>query len=167
MCCRHWIQGQISWRNNWQLSIAVVETDRECVAISDEVEEGFLEEDSRADTTLLGQGWKVQNVHDCTCTVSGFSSDLGEMTTSVVDATAVAETTRGDSVVLRINQALHKPDEQRSLLSTYQARYNGTRVDSTPPLFDDKSLFGIVLPGEDNYDSIIRFDVRHEGVGTE
>ena len=93
-----------------------------------------MEEDSRADTTLLGQGWKVQNVHDYTCTVSGFSSDLGEMTIPVVDAIAVAETTRGDSVILRINQALHKPDEQRSLLSTYQARYNGTRKNESTAL---------------------------------
>ena len=79
---------------------------------------GIIEEDSRADATLLGKGWKVVVVQDYTCSVSGFSSELEELSSvPVVDAVAVAEGTMGEKVLLRINQALHGPEEDRSLLS--------------------------------------------------
>ena len=131
-----------------------------------ETEEGLIEEDSRADTTLLGRGFRVITVHDYTCSVTGFSSDLGELeAVSVVDAVTVAEDTKGNAVLLRINQALHKPDEKRSLLSTYQVRHNGIRVDATPVQFDKTSAFGIVLPKEDAEDATIRFTLRGVSAG--
>ena len=50
-----------------------------------------------------------------------------------------------DKVIIWVNQELSKPDELVLLMSTFQVRYNGTRVDTAPMQSDPRYQFGIVL----------------------
>ena len=129
------------------------------------VEVGRLEEDSHADTTYVGKGFKVVTEHDYTATVSGFSDGIGTMSLPVVDAVTVAKTADGMEVMLQFNQALYKADEERSLLSTFQARWSGTRVDSVPMSHDPTSLFGIVIEDEDLGKAVVPFNIDRASCG--
>ena len=95
-------------------------------------ERGRLEDDSHADTCLLGKGWRLVHDRGHSCQVEGFSADVGTLSLPIVDAVTVAETTEGKEVLIQINQALWKPDEDHSLLSSFQCRYRGTRLDNVP-----------------------------------
>ena len=83
----------------------------------------------------------------------------------MVDAITVARTSEGEDVLLRVNHCLHKPDEGRSLLSSFQVRHSGTRIDSTPMQHDDRSLFGIVLDTEEKGRVVIPFSLRGTSAG--
>lgn len=131
------------------------------------VEFGRLEDDSHADTTYLGKGFKVVTEHDYSATVSGFSDGIGSMELPIVDAVTVAKTTDGSEVLLQFNQALYKADEERSLLSSFQTRWSGTRLDSVPMSQDPTSLFGIVIEDEDHGRVVIPFNIKQSSCGFE
>ena len=76
-------------------------------------ERGRMEDDSHADTCLLGKGWKVIYDRGHTCEVEGFSDDIGSLSLPVVYAITVATTSEGEEVIVRVNQALWKPDEDK------------------------------------------------------
>ena len=129
------------------------------------VEKGILEDDSHADTCLVGKGFRVVNDHGHSAEVKGFTGEMGTVKLQVVDAITVARTSEGEDVLLRVNHCLHKPDEGRSLLSSFQVRHSGTRIDSTPMQHDDRSLFGIVLDTEEKGRVVIPFSLRGISAG--
>ena len=90
---------------------------------------------------------------------------IGTIKLQVVDAITVARTSEGEDVLLRVNHCLHQPDEERSLLSSFQVRHSGTRIDSTPMQHDDRSLFGIVLDTEKKGRVVIPFSLRGTSAG--
>ena len=126
---------------------------------------GILEDDSHADTCLVGRGFKVVNEHGHSAEVEGFTDRIGTIKLQVVDAITVAKTSEGEDVLLRVNHCLHQPDEERSLLSSFQVRHSGTRIDSTPMQHDDRSLFGIVLDTEKKGRVVIPFSLRGTSAG--
>ena len=83
------------------------------------IKKGCLEDDSHADTCMLGKGFYVTQNHDITCNVSGFTSSLATMCLEIVDAELVVIDSRGDKCILIIHQGIYKPYEERSLLSTF------------------------------------------------
>ena len=129
------------------------------------LEEGVIEDDTHADTCYLGKGWRVVTEHDYTTEVSGFTDGIGSVNLPVVDALGVATTKDGREVILRINQALYQEGEDRSLLSTFQARWSGTRVDNVPVSQDPTSEFGIVLHSEEDGREIVPFSMRGTSIG--
>ena len=126
---------------------------------------GILEDDSHADTCLVGRGFRVVNEHGHSAEVEGFTDRIGTIKLQVVDAITVAKTSEGEDVLLRVNHCLHQPDEERSLLSSFQVRHSGTRIDSTPMQHDDRSLFGIVLDTEKKGRVVIPFSLRGTSAG--
>ena len=56
------------------------------------VEGGRFDDDSRAYTCLIGQGFRLINTHAYECKVSGFSNLLGLLKVQVVGAVTVATT---------------------------------------------------------------------------
>ena len=77
-----------------------------------------------------------------------------------MDAVTAVSKENGYETIIRINQALPKPDEYVSLLSTFQVRYNGTGINASSMQFDPRSQFGIVLPNEDVSDTVVNFTLR-------
>ena len=75
------------------------------------IEEGRLEDDSHADTCMLGNGFYVTQKNDIPCDVRGFTSSLGTMCLEIVDAETVVTYSRGDECILVIHQGIYKPDE--------------------------------------------------------
>ena len=67
--------------------------------------------------------------------------------------------------ILRVNQAVSKPDEPRSLLSTFQARWSGTRVENVPVQYDPDSRFGLVFEDEELGTRIVPFDLDGVNAG--
>ena len=130
-----------------------------------EVEAGLFEEDSHADTTLLGKGWRVVQTRPYTTSVGGFSDDLNDITLNVVDAITVARTDQDDEVLLRVNWGLHKPDEAHSLMGTFQVRDSGTVVETTPTQHDPKSRFALVLNDKDGEEIRVKFGLRGVSAG--
>ena len=99
---------------------------------SEKMETGRLDGDTHSDTCLLGKGFAIINTHAYGCQVSGFTSSLGSMRLNIVGAETVVTDAHKDEAILMINQGIHKPDEERSLLSTFQARWSGTKIDNDP-----------------------------------
>ena len=64
------------------------------------IEEGCLEDNSHADTCMLGKGFYVTQKHDITCNVSVFTSSLGTMGLEIFDAETVLTYSRGDECIL-------------------------------------------------------------------
>ena len=50
----------------------------------------------------------------------------------IVDDDTTVRTDNYNEVITRINQALSKPYEDVSLMSTFQVRYNGTIINTSP-----------------------------------
>ena len=120
-------------------------------------EEGRLDDDTHADTCLLGKGFIVTRTHEYGCQVSGFTSSLGSMRLNIVDAETVVTDADGEEAILVIHQGIHKPDEERSLLSTFQARWSGTKVENDPVQHNPASRFGLIFQNEEAEDTVIRF----------
>ena len=128
-------------------------------------ERGRLEDDSHADTCLLGKGWRLVHDRGHSCQVEGFSADVGTLSLPIVDAVTVAETTEGKEVLIQINQALWKPDEDHSLLSSFQCRYSGTRLDNVPMSQDDRSEYGIVIDSDEHGRVVLPFNLKDSSTG--
>ena len=73
------------------------------------IEESCLEDDSHADTCMLGKVFYVTQNNDITCDVSGFTYSLGTMRLEIVDAETVVTDSRGDEFILVIHQGVYKP----------------------------------------------------------
>ena len=121
-------------------------------------EEGRLDDDTHADTCLLGKGFMVTKTYEYGCQVSGFTSSLGSMRLNIVDAETVVTDADGEEAIIVINQGIHKPDEDRSLFSMFQAMWSGTRVENDLVQHNPDSRFGLIFPNVDGEDTVIRFD---------
>ena len=109
------------------------------------IKEGCMEDDSTDDTHMLGKGFYVAQKHDINCNVSGFKSSLGTMRLEIVDAETVVTDSRGYECILIIHQGIYKPDEERLLLSMFQTRWSGTRVENIPTQQDEHLRFGLIF----------------------
>ena len=49
-----------------------------------------------------------------------------------MDAATTVRTENDDEIIIKINKALSKPDEDFFLMSTFQVGYNSTRIDTAP-----------------------------------
>ena len=109
------------------------------------IKEGCLEYNSHADICMLVKGFYVTQKNDITCDVSGFTSSLGTMCLEIVDTETVVTDSRVNECILIIHQGIYEPDGERSLLSTFQTRWSGTRVESIPNQNYDRSIFGLIF----------------------
>ena len=82
-----------------------------------------------------------------------------------MDAYNTVSTDNDDEIIIRINKVLSNPDEDVSLVLTFQVRYNCTRIDTAPMQFDTRSHFGIVLPNEDDNDTLLNLTLIVIDVG--
>ena len=97
------------------------------------VEKGILEDDSDADTCLVGKGFRVVNDHGHSAEVEGFTDEIGTVKLQVVDAITVARTSEG---VLRVNHCLHKPDVRASdLIWSVSLLSNNIRARTYTPVY--------------------------------
>ena len=110
---------------------------------------GIFEDDSHTDTCLLGKGWRTLILHKYSGNISRFSEDIGQLELPIVNATYIARTEYEDEVIIRINQALSKPDEEVLLMSTLKIRYNVTRSEKAPMQFDTISQIALRLRSEE------------------
>ena len=77
--------------------------------------EGVLEDYSHADKILPEKGRITMFVHDYSTKVSGFLDYIGKLELPILD-------TATNEVIIRINQALYKPDEDVFLIFTFLVR---------------------------------------------
>ena len=70
------------------------------------IEEGCLEDNSHADTCMLGKGFYVTPKNNITCDVSDFTSSLGTMCLEIIDAEIIVTDSRGDECILIIHQGI-------------------------------------------------------------
>ena len=108
--------------------------------------EKILEKDSHEYTCHLGKIWITLVVHDYHAKVSGFSEEILKLELTVVDATTTVMADNDDKIIIQIYQALPKPYEDVSLISTFQVKCNVTKINTTPMQFNPRSQFVIVLP---------------------
>ena len=80
----------------------------------------------------MGKGWITLYIHDHSAKVSVLSENIGKLGLSIVGADTTVRTDNYNEVITRINQALSKPYEDVSLMSTFQVRYNGTIINTSP-----------------------------------
>ena len=109
------------------------------------------EDDSHADTCVVGKNFLVLHQTKRTVTVEPFSPDLGTVEeVPIVSAVTAYECDRtGRVYLLVIHEALHMPQLQNSLLSPNQLRDFGVVVNTTPTVYDETSEFGITIPASD------------------
>ena len=63
-------------------------------------------------------------------------------------------------IIILINQALSKLDEDLFLVSTFQVIYNGTVINTVSMQFKPRSQFVIVLPNEYTNNTVVKFTIR-------
>ena len=80
----------------------------------------------------MRKGWRILFVNEYPANLLGFSDDIGQLDLPIVDAATTVRTDNGDEIIIQINQALSKPYEDLYLTSTFQVRYNGTRIYTAP-----------------------------------
>ena len=89
--------------------------------------------DNGADTCVLGQGWHIARVSSTRkANVMGFDHHLAvKKNLDIVDALTAVDTPKG-TILLQVNEAVHNPTSEHSLLSEFQMREYGTKIDSVP-----------------------------------
>ena len=93
-------------------------------------------------------------------TVQAYDPDLPERQVPIVNAVTVYDCSKtGRAILCLLNEALHMPDLQFTLICPNQIRDNGGIIDERPRQFCPDSIFGIYLPEDDAH---IPFDL--EGV---
>ena len=71
------------------------------------------------------------------------------------------ETTGEDEeITLKVNQGIHKPCEKRSMISTFQDHFSGTRLDNTPVQHTSSSIFGLVFHNKYTYDTFVNLQIH-------
>ena len=84
--------------------------------------------DGGCDTSLVGRGFVVESTTDRTVTVQGFDTSMKLDRLQVVTAVTAVDLEEG-TFILEVNEAIHVPSNPTSLLSTFQMRENGGKVD--------------------------------------
>ena len=86
-----------------------------------------------ADTCVLGQGWHVAQLHSTRkANVMGFDHHLAvKRNLDIVDALTAVDTPK-QTILLQVNEAVYNPASEHSLLSEFQIREYGTKIDSIP-----------------------------------
>ena len=64
-----------------------------------------------------------------------------------------------------VNHALSKPDQEVSLISTFQDLYNSTIIDTMPMKFYPRSNCGIVLTNKDANGTVVKFMLQGITIG--
>ena len=87
--------------------------------------------DNGADTCVLGKGWEVIAVHPTRkAHVYGFDHQAAvKKHLDIVTAVSVVEV-NSKSIMLQVNEAVHNPSADHSLLSEYQIRDYGVTINS-------------------------------------
>ena len=68
-------------------------------------------------------------------------------------------------MILRVNQAVINPDEERLLLSTFKSRWSVTKVDNKPMQFNQDLRFGLILHNEETGTPIAKFHLNITAAG--
>jgi hypothetical protein len=88
--------------------------------------------DGGADTGVLGQGWEVLSVHNTRrANVVGFDHEaVVKRNLPIVSAITAADLPDGISVLLMVHEVIYNDTDNHSLLSEFQLRDFGVKVDS-------------------------------------
>jgi hypothetical protein len=88
--------------------------------------------DGGADTCVLGQGWEVLSVHNTRkANVVGFDHEAAvKRNLPIVSAITAVDLTEGISVLLIVHDAMYNDTANHSLLSEFQLRDFGVKIDS-------------------------------------
>jgi hypothetical protein len=88
--------------------------------------------DGGADTCVLGEGWEVLSVHNTRrANFVGFHHEGAvKRNLPIVIAITAVDFTDGISVILIVHEAIYNDTSNHSLLSEYQLRYFGVKIDS-------------------------------------
>jgi hypothetical protein len=88
--------------------------------------------DGGADTYVLGQGWEVLSVHNSRrASVVGFDHEAAiKRNLPIVSAITVVEHPDGISVILIVHESIYNDTANHSLLSKFQLRDFGVKIDS-------------------------------------
>ena len=99
----------------------------------------FTELDSHADTCVAGKNCLVTEVYDKTVSVSGYDPNLGTKKAMQIVSAAVAydDPASGETLILRIHQAVHIPTMTNNLLCPMQMRLNDVEVNDCPKFVHD------------------------------
>ena len=71
----------------------------------------IFEENSHADTCLLGKGCKTLILHEQFLNVSRFSEDIGQLEQYIIDAYTVVMTENREESIIRSNKMISNPDD--------------------------------------------------------
>jgi hypothetical protein len=87
--------------------------------------------DGGADTCVLGQGWAVLSVHNTRrVNIVGFDHEAAvKMNLPIVTAITAVDLPDGISVILIVHEAIYNDTANHSLLSEFQARDFGVKID--------------------------------------
>jgi phosphoserine aminotransferase len=88
--------------------------------------------DGGADTCISGQGWEVLSVHNTRRTnVVGFDHEAAvKRNLPIVSAIAAVDLPDRISVILTVHEAIYNNTANHSLLSEFQSRDFGVKIDS-------------------------------------
>jgi hypothetical protein len=88
--------------------------------------------DGGADTCVLGQGWEVLSVHNTRGeNVVGFDHEAAvKRNLQIVSAITAVDLPDGISVILTVHKAIYNDTSNHSLLSEFQFRDFGIKIDS-------------------------------------
>jgi hypothetical protein len=88
--------------------------------------------DGGADTCVLGQGWKILSVHITRrANVGGFDHETAvKRNLPIVSAITAVDLPDGISVMIVVHEAIYNDTANHSLLSEFQLRDFGVKIDS-------------------------------------
>ena len=116
---------------------------------------GRSELDSHADTSCLGQDWIVDSYTGETCTVFAYDNSYKPKSIKIVNGYTAYDHHDGTTFIIWINQALHMPTLEHSLIFPNQMRNHGIEVHDCPRSLapaDAPSIHSIIV---DEFDLII------------
>ena len=97
--------------------------------------------DNGADTSVIGKGWHVLAHTNRKVNVAGFDKKCGNRENSPVVTAVTCVDMDGETVHLKINQAVHNRDAHHSLLSDFQVRERCPHLDVVSKRHKMKQIF--------------------------
>ena len=82
-----------------------------------------------------------------------------------MNAVTVAATEGNEEVILMVNQGIHNPDENQSLMSTFQVWWSVTRLENSIIHHDSSSRLILVFHNENTHDTVINFHINGVDAG--
>ena len=97
-------------------------------------DEYHTELDSHADTCVVGKHCLVTHTYDKKVNVSGYDPNLGSMRGMAIVSAALAydDPMSGETMILRVHQAVHIPTMDSNLLCPIQLHVNDVEVNDCP-----------------------------------